>query len=336
MSELSVISGVNLEQVEREGIRYTYPLERVPIEHLVLATELSSAHAIDPIVKLVVNPECYPAQGSYFLSGQPQSPEFITGMGNVIHESFGDMLAGILDNPKKVETLKRMAEHLENGDNIANWVPHGPLLDIGLQQGLVQAGLSSLGASFRSGIVISQGVTGLGLKFNKELDPVPLATALSWASNKVWFVFPRTENAQESEFARVVPAEQIDRWNRVVRADIEAEQDEGGILITVAPSATSYKEGPNGEKRLVAATPGTVKMFAKPNTYVSQAVGAFLGAEKPSYYRSPELSQLSGAAEELLEQSDAAMQEMTNDLNREVPDSAFDFLGRIAREELQE
>ena len=321
MSEMITIAGVDLEQVEIEGITYSYPVERIPLDHLELATDLSSAHAEGTIVGLPTDPKAYPAQGAYFLESKPRDADFVINMGNLVDERFEGLLDNIFQDERKLQTLVRFAELLENGENIVNAVPHGSLLDIGVMHGLVYAGLSRLGANFRSGIAISQGVNGLGKEFNGYM--VPLSTALSWACNKIWFVTPRTENSEKSEFAQVVPKDQIDQQNRVVRFDSQKEQKDGGMLITVAPSATSYKRLASGERLLITPTLGTLKMFAHPNTHVAVAVGAIQYARRPSYELGAELTQLGGDDDAIIRQGDRILRIMTRGLNEMNGGSGF-------------
>ncbi|HVA10714.1 MAG TPA: hypothetical protein VNG32_00925, partial [Candidatus Dormibacteraeota bacterium] len=225
MVERINIDGVALEREEVAGISYTYPIPRMPTEYIALSTELSSAHAKDKIVRLDTDPDLHPAQGAYFLSGQAQDWKFVANMGEIVDPRFKDMLEGLMQDRQKVKTLQRIGEHLEKGDSVVNAVPHNSLVDIGLMHALAYTGLGRLGYDFRAGIVISQGITGLAREFNGA--NVPLPTALSWASDKVWLVTPRTENARRSKFSEVVPASQINQQNKVVRADIADEQERG-------------------------------------------------------------------------------------------------------------
>jgi hypothetical protein len=257
MSENLHIAGVALERVEIEGITYTYPQQRIPLEYLALATDLSSAHADGDIVTLEANPEKYPAQGAYFLESQPKDYEFVTNMGNLVDSRFEALVNDIWHNHRKRQIFDRVGEHIDSGGTIVNSVPHGSLLDIGVMHAIPYVILDRLGVRFRAGIDISQGITGLGREFNGH--KVELASALAWASNKIWFVTPRTKNTDESEFVQVVSADQIiGPQNRVVRADIAREQKVGGMFITAALSATSFVK--NGEvHEMVAPTVGSLR-----------------------------------------------------------------------------
>jgi hypothetical protein len=325
MSEFLNIAGVELERVEVEGVTYTYPADRMPHEHLALATDLSSAHADgDDIVMLETDPEAYPAQGAYFLASEPRDHEFVTNMGNQVDSRFENMLDRMLEDKQQVKMLDRIAEHLESGGNIVNAVPHGSLLDIGVMHGLAYAALARNEVTFRSGIDISHGITGLGREFGGH--KVALATALSWACHKIWFVTPRTENAARSEYSQVVPNSQIDQQNRVARADIAAEQDTGGMLITAALSATSYKLVGDA-RQLMAPTLGTLKMFVHPRTQLSVTVGEIQSAQQPIYEFNSRLWQLSEDEPVLKAQGDEILETMTADLNATVADSRFVYEG---------
>ena len=324
MSEQLNIDGVALEREEVAGISYTYPIPRMPNEYIALSTELSSAHADDKIVKLDTNPELHPAQGAYFLAGQAQDWEFVANMGEIVDPRFKNMLESLLQDKQKVKTLQRIGEHLENGDSVVNAVPHSSLMDIGLMHALAYTGLGRLGCDFRAGIVISQGVTGLASEFNGS--NVPLPTALSWASDKVWLVTPRTENTRRSKFSEVVPASQINQQNKVVRADIADEQERGGMLITAALSGTSHQEE-NGIHWLNAPTPGTLRMFARSRTYIAVAFGKIEGSDTPTFGLHEELKQISGDDEVLEADGHELMSIMTDGLNTTVNATDFAYAG---------
>jgi hypothetical protein len=318
-----LMAGVPVNQESIKGITYTFPVPRKPDEHVRLASGLSAAHARDGIVLLEASQERYPAQGAYFLDGQPQSPKFVVDMGNLIDPRFGPMLDRILLDEQKVETLQKIGKHLEKRGSIVNVVPHGSLLDIGLEDGLAYAALKRLGYEFRSGIMISQGVTHLGKEFKKFSDePVPLSDALSWICHKEWLVTPRTENAQNA-FGRYVADEEIDKQNRAVRADILNEQENGGLFLTVAPSATSYTKKEDGTYPLAAPNLATLRLFAHERTLVAVTFGAIHGSKRPAFGMHGELLQLSGNDDRLTAQGDELMRIMATGLNQVVRGAHF-------------
>jgi len=325
MSEKLYIAGVELERVEREGMTCIYPAERIPLEYLALATDLSSAHADGDIVNIEANPEKYPAQGAYFIESEPQDHEFVTAMGHLVDSRFEALVDGVWNNYRKRQIFDKWGEHLDSGGTIVNGVPHGSLLDIGVFHAIPYVIFGRLGAKFRSGIDISQGINGLGREFNGQ--KVELARALGWASHKMWFVTPRTDNTEKSEFAQVVPANQIDPQNRVVRADLAQEQRIGGMFITAALSATSFVK--NGEVyEMVAPTVGSLRVFDHYRTRVSVVAGKIQGAAQPSYEMSSKLRRLMGNDQALARQGDELSISVTAGQNASVVGSKYAYQGR--------
>jgi hypothetical protein len=316
MPEIYESAGVQLERVEVAdplgNIDYIYPLERAKVDHILLAVELSSSHATGDIVPLDADPDRFPAQGSYFMSSTPQTPEFIRLVGKEIDSRFPAIVDAVLDDPRKKDMLKRIGDTLAAGNNVVNAVPHGSLKDIGMLHGIMVIGLAELDYDIRSGTIISQGVTGLGKEFAGKL--LPLTNALGHASNKVWYVTPRTKNAKNSRYANEVPQELIDQQNRVNRVDIETEQKVGGMVITAAISGTSFV--PDGDRLLIhPPNLSTLRLFAHSNTFMAVVSGDIDGREDYVYEISSDLRQLSGTDEELVQQGDEIMQEMTDGLN---------------------
>lgn len=324
MSELIQVDDVDLEQVEIEGTDYVYPVPRMDLAHIKLVSELSSAHAVGNIVALEADPEKYPAQGAYWIANEPQDLDFIVNTASLVKPDFKDTLERTLADEHTRSSFEWMGEHLEQGGNYIHAVPHGSISDIGLEHALMYAALASLGFKFRAGAVISEGVTTLGHEFRGAVVPAP--QALVWAAHKMWLVIPRTKKVEESKFSEVVSDNQIGQQNRVVRSDIGSELDEGGTVITVAPSATSYMvDRETGVHWLAAPTLGTLKTMAHPNTYTHIAVGKIQDQDPSVYGLWGEPRQLSGSDEELEVAGYELMDDMTAGLNEMLPDMQFAF-----------
>jgi hypothetical protein len=281
------IVGVDVQEADRNGRRYTYPLDYPNLERIEASIELAASHDDGEVEGLKVDPERYAAQDAYFSTGTAQSAAFVASMAEIIDPRFSPLLARVLADEAYAAILHQMGQHLATGGNIINAVPHGPLLDIGLMHAMSYLGLSELGYDFRIGIVISHGVTGRGRRFNDDL--ICLADALDWACDKVWYVTPQTRKTRESTYRGVASRQHIHQRNAVVRADMGAELDRGGILVTVAPSATSNRTDASGATLLQAPTPGTMRLMSHPRTLVSVAGGKFLGTSTPSYALSADL-----------------------------------------------
>lgn len=304
------IAGFGVVQLDRDGRRYVYPPDYPNLERIEASIELSASHDDGDVEGLKVDPDRYAAQDAYFSTGHAQSPDFVKSMAEVIDARFGALLDEVLSDSRKAGTLRRIGDQLAAGGNVINAVPHGPLLDIGLLHAMAYIGLSRLGYQTKIGIVISHGVAGRGKRFNDEL--VCLANALDWACDKIWYVTPQTANARASSYAEVAEAEHIRQRNAVVRYDIASTLDEGGILITVAPSATSTRRDAAGVHWLQIPTLGTMKLMSHSQTRIAIAVGRFLGASSPSYDLDDELMQLGGNAEALAAQGEELMSRMVS------------------------
>ncbi|MBV9485361.1 MAG: hypothetical protein JO246_04830 [Frankiaceae bacterium] len=322
------IAGIGVTEIDRGGRRYAYPLDYPNLERIEASIQLSASHDDGEVEGLKVDPDSYAAQDAYFSTGKAQSPDFVKAMAEVIDPRFDALLSDVLADERKVDTLRRMGDHLATGGNIVNAVPHGPLLDIGLQHAMAFVGLSRLGYRFTIGIVISHGVAGRGKRFNDDL--VCLADALDWACDRVWYVTPQTPKTRQSSYAEVVSAEHIQHRNAIVRADIAAAQDEGGILITVAPSATSIRTDSHGTHWLEAPTLGTMRLMSHPKTQVAIAVGRVLGAATPSYDLVPEFLTLDSDVDELSSQADELMARMVEGMRLADPGERYE-IGRPPR-----
>jgi hypothetical protein len=322
------IAGIRVQEIDRGGRRYAYPLDYPNLERIEASIQLSASHDDGDVEGLKVDPDNYAAQDAYFSTGTAQSPDFVKAMASVIDPRFEGLLADVLADEQKVSTMRRMGEHLEAGGNIVNAVPHGPLLDIGLQHAMAFVGLSRLGFRFKIGIVISHGVAGRGKRFNDDL--VCLADALDWACDRVWYVTPQTPKTRKSSYAEVVSSEHIHQRNAIVRADIAAAQDDGGILITVAPSATSIRTDVRGTHWLESPTLGTMRMMSHPKTQVAIAVGRVLGAATPSYDLVPEFLALDSDVDELSTQADELMARMVEGMRLADPGERYE-IGRPPR-----
>jgi hypothetical protein len=311
------IAGFGVVAADRGGRRYIYPPDYPNIERIEASIELSASHDDGDVEGLKVDPDRYPAQDAYFSAGSAQSPDFVRSMAEMIDPRFGGLVDAVVTDERRAGLLRKIGDHLAAGGNVINAVPHGPLLDIGLLHAMAYIGLARVGYQTKIGIVISHGVAGRGKRFNDEL--VCLADALDWACDKVWYVTPQTANAKASSYAEVAADDHIRQRNAVVRHDIAETLDAGGVLITVAPSATSTRRDAAGVHWLQTPTLGTMKLMAHPQTLVAVAVGRFVGAATPSYDLDEGLLQLGGDAAALGAQGDDLMTRMVTAMRAADP-----------------
>jgi hypothetical protein len=308
------VAGITVLEADRNGRRYVYPMDYPNEARIEASIELSAAHDDGEVEGLKVDPETYPAQDAFFSTGSAQSADFVQSMACIIDPRFEQLLEGVLADDAIVASFHRLGEHLEAGGNVINAVPHGPLLDIGLLHATAYVAFARLGYTPKVGIVISHGISGRGKRFGGEL--VCLADALDWACHKVWYVTPRTTNVKESAYVELVPGERITQHNAVVRMDIAASLDEGGYVITAAPSATSNRIGPDGVHRIEPPTLGTLRLMSHPRTLIAIAAGRILGTRTPSYSLVPDFPVLAGNGEQLHVQGAELIERLAVEMNR--------------------
>ncbi|HVY09406.1 MAG TPA: hypothetical protein VHB18_04605 [Mycobacteriales bacterium] len=307
------VAGVAVQEAERNGRRYVYPMDYPNVDRIEASIQLSAQHDDGDVEGLKVDPETYAAQDAFFSTGTAKSADFVKGMACLIDPRFEQLLERVVADPAIIETYHRIGEQLQGGGNVINAVPHGPLLDIGLLHATAQYVLSHLGYSPKMGIVISHGISGRGKRFGDDL--VCLADALDWACDKVWYVTPRTANVRESSYVELVPGERITQHNAVVRTDIAETLDSGGYVITLAPSATSNRVR-DGVHHIEPVTLGTLRLMSHPRTLVAIAAGRVLGAPTPSYSLVPEFVSVGGNAEQLKAQGAAMIERLAAEMNR--------------------
>lgn len=308
------VAGIELQEADRNGRRYAYPMDYPDLARIEASIQLSAQHDDGDVEGLKVDPDRYAAQDAYFSTGTAQSADFVQGMACIIDPRFEQLLERVLADPAALASFHRLGMHLQSGGNVINAVPHGPLLDIGLLHATAYIALTRLGYAPKMGIVISHGISGRGKRFGEDL--VCLADALDWACNKVWYVTPRTSNVRGSAYVELVPGERITQHNAIVRTDIAATLDEGGYVITAAPSATSNRVGHDGVHRIEPPTLGTLRLMAHPKTWVAIAAGRVLGAPTPSYSILPDFQVLSGESDQLLAQGMDLIERLAMEMNR--------------------
>jgi hypothetical protein len=319
------VAGVSVQEADRNGRRYAYPIDYPNEARIEASIQLSAQHDDGDVEGLKVDPETYPAQDAYFSTGTAQSPDFVKSMACVIDPRFEQLLDIVLDDERTVASYHRLGQHLESGGNVFNAVPHGPLLDIGLLHATAYIVLSRLGYSPKMGIVISHGISGRGKRFGEEL--VCLADALDWACDKVWYVTPRTANVRESSYVELVPGERITEHNAIVRTDIAQTLDEGGYVITAAPSATSNRVLADGTNLIEPPTLGTLRLMSHPTSWIAVAAGRVLGSPTISYSLAPNFPILAGNGAQLIEQGRALIETLAAEMNRIDPDNKYAIRG---------
>lgn len=308
------VAGIALQEADRNGRRYAYPMDYPNEDRIEASIQLSAHHSDGDVEDLKVDPETYAAQDAFFSTGTAKGPDFVQAMACLIDPRFEGLLDRVLNDDASVAAFHKLGEHLESGGNVFNTVPHGPLLDIGLLHATAYIALSRLGYAPKMGIVISHGVAGRGKRFGDNV--VCLADALDWACDKVWYVTPRTTRVRESSYVELVPGERITEQNAIVRTDIAESLDAGGFVITVAPSATSNKRNPAGGFFMERPTLGTLRLMSHPQSWIALVAGRILGADKPSYYLVPEFPVLGGNGEQLNAQGAEIISRMCDEMNR--------------------
>jgi hypothetical protein len=308
------VAGISVLERDRNGRQYVYPGDYPNEARIEASIQLSASHDDGDVEGLKVDPETYAAQDAFFSSGIAKDADFVEAMACLIDPRFTELVEGALADPVTVAAYHLVGKHLQSGGNVINAVPHGPLLDIGLLHATSYLVLARLGYEPKMGIVISHGISGRGKRFGNDL--VCLADALDWACNKVWYVTPRTSNVRESSYVELVPGERITAHNAVVRIDIAASLDEGGYVITAAPSATSNRVGADGVHLIEPPTLGTLRLMSHPRTLIAVAAGRVLGTGSPSYSLMPELLQLGGSGEELIAQGTELIERLASEMNR--------------------
>ncbi|HEX3705184.1 MAG TPA: hypothetical protein VHV76_01015 [Mycobacteriales bacterium] len=308
------VAGIALQEAERNGRRYAYPMDYPNEARIEASIQLSATHDDGDVEGLKVDPELYAAQDAFMSTGTARSADFVQAMACLIDVRFTDLLEAALADAETVASFHKLGEHLQGGGNVINAVPHGPLLDIGLLHATAYVAMSRLGYAPKMGIVISHGISGRGKRFGDDL--VCLADALDWACDKVWYVTPRTANVKESTYVELVPGERITAHNAVVRTDIAASLDEGGFMITAAPSATSNRVGADGVHVIEPPTLGTLRLMSHPRTLIALAAGRVLGTPSPSYALVPDFPVLAGNGEQLNAQGAALIERLAAEMNR--------------------
>lgn len=325
----STIAGLGVIEVDRGGRRYVYPADYPNLERIGASIELSAVHDDGEVEGLKVDPETYAAQDAYFSSGVAQSEAFVQSMAGIIDPRFDAVLEQVMTDESQLAAFREIGDHLAAGGNVINAVPHGPLLDIGLLHAVIFVALARLGYQAKVGIVISHGVAGRGKRFNDQL--ICLADALDWACDKIWYVTPQTPRARQSSYSEVASAEHIQHRNAVVRADVANSLDEGGYVITVAPSATSNRRAADGVHHLESPTLGTLKLMTHPRTKVAVATGRFLGTKTPAYDINRELLQFGGDGATVNAHGDVLMRLMVDGMRRTDPTEQYDISRRGRR-----
>lgn len=262
--------------------RYHYPEHRLDNRQLELAAGLSSSHATGVIRPLEVDPEKYKAQGAWRMDSRPIQPEGLEYIAHDVCPSSDEVLED-LETGEQSDHIHRIGRLVTKGYTVVNAIPHSSISDIGLAHGLPVIALRKHGYEFKSGIVVSQGVTMLGREYHGHLVPVP--DYLGYMCDTTWFVYPNTDKTANSELAKEVSMDVLKEPNGLVKADmLRAQEEKSGWFITSAVNATSYIRGRNGEHLLAGITPGTIETMTQGRTRVQRMIAELMGREEPVFY----------------------------------------------------
>jgi hypothetical protein len=312
-----------------EGIDYSYPPAELGLDagQIEAMCKLPSSHAVGDMVLLEADQERFPGQGAFCVESPLPDTDTMMALGEVVHPGYGKFIESVLGDNHMLRRLRRVGEKLEAGRNVAHAIFHGPLLDDGLAHGAMVVALKVLRYDFQAAMIVSGGTAGLGLKLRGENVPegtmLPVTNGLNTACDKLWHTIPRTDNARESDFGRLVTEEQIKGWNDLTVGGIGSDLDEGGWLFTILPDGSTHKLGPDGEYVLFNPGRRTLEMMAHRGTYVQAAGGRFQDRDQPLYGLFGDLRRLSRFERLRLLQGDAMMLDMAAGASALVPDEEF-------------
>jgi hypothetical protein len=259
---------------------YDYPSRKLNERQLELAAGLSSSHAVGEIEPLDIDPEQYKAQGAWRMRTRPIQPEGLEYIAKDVYPRSDEVLED-LENGDQSARIHHIGRLLTAGHTVMNTIPHSNISEIGLALGLPVVALRKHGYDFRSGMVVSQGVTMLGREYHGHVVSVP--DYLGFMCDTTWFVYPNTDKTANSELAREGPMEVLKEPNGLVKADMMMEQGRGGWFITSAVNATSYIRGRNGEHLLAGIKPGTIETMTSHGTRIQRLIVELMGREDPVF-----------------------------------------------------
>lgn len=255
--------------MDMENSPYYRPADGLDAPDMELVQRLAEHHA-DPhdagrIALLNVDIDTYPVQGTYRFDGQRQSTGALEYLASQLEPRFKDIMAAFTaeDAPK----LRRLAELLEQGNNVMVAVPHGPLTDIGIALAAMHNGLltEKKDLQFKSAVIVSLTLQMMGVRFDNET--IEASKALGFACDQVYFSVPRSPRVSRSEFARRHD-QKIAAHNAAMLQNLRGELKKGGMLLMVAPSGTSDVERADGTCEMAPLTGGTIGLMRSRNMHV--------------------------------------------------------------------
>jgi hypothetical protein len=226
------------------------------------------------------DPDKYPGQHGYYVSGDPQSSAIIETIAATAFEKFPVLQEQVADAEVSHLEISRVGELLKAGNNVILATTHGDLIDIALVQAAVYSALEKQQYEANTAIIISKAISLIGYKLGNNIAPT--VEVLKILCNDIFLSFPRTDTIRKSRLSRLLP-DDIKRHNKQMTELVESRLDLGGMLLAIAASGTIDK--PSDESYpdtylLGTIGHGTAKMMMHPKTLV-MPVAVWLKDENP-------------------------------------------------------
>lgn len=230
------------------------------------------------IVFLDVDLEKYPGQDMNVthVEGQPQSAAVVESIASLVAPNFTEMVDKLEENAE--EQLQTLGELLKRGNNVIISTNHSDLIDIAVALAAVYCALDKMNYQFKTGIVISKMVAFLGYKL--EGNVAPAVEVLQMLCDRIYLTFPRTESVKKSGLHKFFGRDNIDQYNGKVTKDIDGYQDDGSLLLALAPSGSTDKEHPENPKLKIMSGigRGTAGILTDEKSY-TQAMAIYLSGK---------------------------------------------------------
>lgn len=214
---------------------------------------------------LPADPDAYPAQSAYYLTGDPIDPPLIDNVATVAEPLFPQLKSQLISD-ENGSALGSAGELLAEGKNVVIATNHSQLIDIALAQAAVYEPLKQHAADFSSAIVLGKMISVVSFKLGDQ--HIPAVDAIKMLCDDIYISFPRTKSISNSRLAQDY-GEQMTVHNKKMSTALVQKLGGGGVLLAVAPSGTTDdKLSQESSYTMGVVNKGTADLLRQDNTYV--------------------------------------------------------------------
>ncbi|MEK7594566.1 MAG: hypothetical protein AAB436_02945 [Patescibacteria group bacterium] len=212
--------------------------------------------------------ENFPGQTGVVVKGEPISVEGVDYIAGTVVESYNELKQNIRE--RSPETLSKIGELLEAGENVILVTSHGNLIDPAIALAAVSSLLREQGYKFEIAISLGKMIALLERKVDQgdgKAEYMAMVAVMQMLCDETYLSNPPNSESVKTGLREKMP-EVIEEQNQLSKEAMIRGLDRGGVLLAMASSGTTHKLIDAKNHLLGKVSGGTADIMSHEKTHV--------------------------------------------------------------------